>query len=83
MSDKDPTFPEVLALGKLQSWLGKEIPLRKFRLVPYETGHQTPASALLVFSRPDFPEPRGCAIVGDNRSGRGIRRLADHLELGH
>ena len=66
--DREPTGPEVLIRGKLPPWLGKEIPLKRFRLVPYETGHQTPASALIVYSSPEHPEPQGRVIVSDNRT---------------
>ena len=56
----DPTDPKFLVRDKLPPWLGKEIPLKRFRLVPYETGHPTiPASALIVFSSPEHPE-RSC-----------------------
>ena len=63
-----PTDPEALTRGKLPPWLGKEIPLKRFRLVPYETGHQKPASALIVFSSPEHPDPQGRVIVSDDRT---------------
>ena len=65
----DDKTPHRLVRGELPPALGTEIPLRKFRLVPYETGHPTiPASALIVFSSPERPDHQGRVVVSDDQT---------------